>query len=72
MDHLKKQIHNVKERRLDNLDKKELFLKSRHPQSASFYKDQWRFIKKKAVRENIAYQMQYIEFMVNLYNDYQK
>ena len=71
MDHLKKQIHNVKERRLDNLDKKELFLKSRHPQSASFYKDQWRFIKKKAVRENIAYQMQYLEFMVNLYNDYQ-
>ena len=71
MERLKKQIHNLKERRLDNLDKKELFGKSRHPQSAAFYKDEWKFIKKKSVRENIAYQMQYIEFMVNLYNDYQ-
>jgi len=71
MERLKKQIHNIKERRLDNLDKKELFAKSRHPQSAAFYKDQWSFIKRKSVRENIAYQMQYIEFTVNLYNDYQ-
>lgn len=71
MERLKKQIHNIKERRLDNLDKKELFSKSRHPQSAAFYKDQWRFVKRKSVRENIAYQMQYIEFTINLYNDYQ-
>jgi len=71
MDRLKKQIHNPRERRLDNLDKKELFEKARHPQSAAYYKDEWGFIKKKAARENIAYQMQYLEFMVNLYNDYQ-
>ncbi|MDP3953724.1 MAG: hypothetical protein Q8P99_02810 [bacterium] len=71
MDKLRKQIHNPQERRLDNLDKKELFEKSRHPQSASHYKDEWGFIKKKAARENISYQMQYLEFMVNLYNDYQ-
>lgn len=71
MDRLRKQVHNPKERRLDNLDKKELFEKSRHPQSADFYKKRWSFIKKKAARENIAYQMQYLEFMVNLYNDYQ-
>ena len=71
MDRLKKQIHNPRERRLDNLDKKELFEKDRHPQPAAYYKDKWSFIKKKAARENIAYQMQYLEFMVNLYNDYQ-
>ncbi len=71
MDRLRKQVHNAQERRLDNLSKKELFEKSRHPQPASYYKDQWGFIKKKAARENIAYQMQYLEFMVNLYNDYQ-
>jgi len=71
MDRLIKQVHNPKERRLDNLDKKELFEKSRHPHPANFYKDQWKFIKKTSARENIAYQMQYLEFMVNLYNDYQ-
>ncbi|PIR98676.1 MAG: hypothetical protein COT88_00185 [Candidatus Colwellbacteria bacterium CG10_big_fil_rev_8_21_14_0_10_41_28] len=71
MDRLKKQIHNPKERKLDNLDKKELFDKSSHPKSANEYKDEWSFIKKKSARENIAYQMQYLEFLVNLYNEYQ-
>lgn len=71
MDRLRKEIHSKSERKLDNVNKKELFEKGRHPQSANYYKDEWSFIKKKAARENIAYQLQYLEFMVNLYNDYQ-
>jgi hypothetical protein len=71
MDRLKKEVSDPKERRLDNLGKKELFSKDRHPRSANSYKDEWSFIKKKGARENIAYQLQYLEFMINLYNDYQ-
>ena len=48
-----------------------LFAKERHPHPASFYKDEWAFIEDKGVRENIAYQLQYLEFMIRLYNDYQ-
>jgi hypothetical protein len=70
MDRLKKEILKSKDRRLDNLNKKELFTKDRHPQSANYYKNEWSFIKKKGARENISYQLQYLEFMVNLYNDY--
>ncbi|PIR97812.1 MAG: hypothetical protein COT89_02790 [Candidatus Colwellbacteria bacterium CG10_big_fil_rev_8_21_14_0_10_42_22] len=71
MDRLRKQIENSQERRLDNVSKKELFESNRHPQSANYYKEEWSFIKKKGARENIAYQLQYLEFMINLYNDYQ-
>jgi|SRR3989338_6338773 len=71
MELLRKTIIDSADRRKDNSDKKELFLKERHPHPANFYKDQWAFIEDKTVRENIAYQMQYLEFMVHLYNDYQ-
>lgn len=57
--------------RQDNADKKALFDKEKHPQPASYHKDQWAFISDTALRENIAYQMQYLEFLINLYNEYQ-
>lgn len=71
MELLHKNIADIKDRRKDNSDKKDLFPQERHPHPANFYKDQWQFIENKTVRENIAYQMQYLEFMVRLYNDYQ-
>ncbi len=70
MELLKKTI--IKENRHeDNADKKSLFEKSRHPKSANLHKDDWSFIKETRARENIAYQMQYLEFLIYLYNDYQ-
>ncbi len=33
--------------------------------------DKKEFIEDTTIRENIAYQMQYLEFMIHLYNDYQ-
>ena len=71
MEYLRKTIINIEDRRKDNSDKKELFTKTRHPHPAAFYKEQWEFIEDVAVRENISYQLQYLEFMVYLYNDYQ-
>ena len=59
------------EKRRDNEDKKKLFTKDRHPRSANHYKDEWFFIENKKIRDNIAYQMQYVEYLVCLYNDYQ-
>src|SRR3989338_792706 len=71
MELLRKTIIYSADKRKDNSDKKELFLKDRHPHPANFYKDQWSFVEDVTVRENIAYQMQYLEFMIHLYNDYQ-
>lgn len=71
MELLRKTVTNPEDKRKDNSDKKELFAKERHPHPASFYKEQWSFIKDATVRENIAYQLQYLEFMTYLYNDYQ-
>jgi len=71
MELLKKTIIDEDDRRRDNSNKKELFEKERHPHSADFYKDEWSCIKDTAARENIAYQMQYLEFLIFLYNDYQ-
>ncbi|MDP2598864.1 MAG: hypothetical protein Q8P49_03485 [Candidatus Liptonbacteria bacterium] len=71
MELLRKTARDSADPRKDNSDKKELFTKKRHPQTAVSYKDQWSLIEDKTLRENIAYQMQYLEFMVYLYNDYQ-
>ncbi|MBU6414751.1 hypothetical protein KGQ34_00705 [Patescibacteria group bacterium] len=71
MELLLKNVADPIDKRKDNSDKKELFSKKHHPQTANYFKDQWAFIEDKMVRENIAYQMQYLEFMVHLYNDYQ-
>lgn len=57
--------------RQDNADKKQLFADGARPRSANEHKDQWGFIEDKQIRENIAYQMQYLEFQIRLYNDYQ-
>ena len=68
---LHKTIAPGDDRRLDNADKKALFGKERRPQAAAVHKEQWAFVTDETVRDNIAYQMQYLEFMVNLYNEYQ-
>lgn len=60
-----------RDRRQDNADKKALFAKEHRPQAATVHKNQWALVSDTMVRENIAYQMQYLEFMVNLYNEYQ-
>lgn len=61
---------NESDPRISDKAKKELFPKDRHPQTANHYKDEWFFIDDKILQENIAYEMQYIEFLVKLYNDY--
>lgn len=71
MELLRKTTSIAEDRRKDNADKKVLFTKERHPQTAVSYKEQWAFIEDITLRENIAYQMQYLEFMIYLYNDYQ-
>lgn len=71
MELLRKTIVDENDRRKDNSDKKVLFEKDRHPRSANSQKDDWFFIKDDRARENIAYQMQYLEFLTYLYNDYQ-
>lgn len=70
MEFLKKTIID-ENRHEDNADKKPLFEKDRHPGPANSHKDDWSFIKDARARENIAYQMQYLEFLIYLYNDYQ-
>ena len=71
MELLRKTTSGSGDRREDNFDKKALFGKARHPRTALFYKREWAFVKNQSMRENIAYQMQYVEFMIHLYNDYQ-
>jgi len=71
MEILKKNIENKEDPRQDNSDKPQLFSKERRPRTANEHKDEWSFINDTAIRENIAYQMQYLEFQIHLYNDYQ-
>jgi hypothetical protein len=71
MELLKKGTIHPSDMKQDNADKKALFPKERHPHTAVYYKEQWAFISDTGLRENIAYQMQYLEFTVRLYNDYQ-
>lgn len=71
MDILRKTTADGDDRRKDNAGKKELFPKDKHPHTANYHKEQWRFINDKGLRENVAYQMQYLEFQVALYNEYQ-
>lgn len=68
---LRKTVATDNDRRKDNADKQPLFSKEHHPQAASIHKSQWAFVMDITVRENIAYQLQYLEFMVRLYNNYQ-
>ncbi len=50
--------------------KKNLFAKGRI-RPASFYKDEWLFIEDIRTRENISYHVQYLEFCICLYNEYE-
>jgi len=67
---LKKTEAQGDDRRSDNKDKKDLLPDELHPQPAAVYKMQWRFIADENLRDNVAYQMQYLEFLVILYNEY--
>ncbi len=71
MELLKKKVSFDEEKKQDNSDKKILLPKDRHPQSANHYKAEWSFIEYLPARENIAYHLQYLEYMAHLYNDYQ-
>ena len=71
MDLLRKTIVDQNDHRNDNSDKKPLFTKERRPHVAAFHREQWVFIEDETIKENIAYQMQYLEFLVCLYNEYQ-
>lgn len=71
MELLRKTIAVGDDRRKDNADKRLIFSKERHPQAANIHKSQWAFVSDVTVRENIAYQLQYLEFMISLYNEYQ-
>ena len=71
MELLKKTVAHKVNRKEDNSDKRPLFAKLRHPKTAAEYQKEWSFITDGGLRENISYQMQYLEFQVKLYNDYQ-
>ena len=70
MELLKQTQINKKTLRPEGSRKKDLFPKERHPHLAKYYKEQWSFIADLHARDNISYQMQYIEFLTSLYNDY--
>lgn len=71
MELLIKNVEDKENPKLDNSDKKQLFEKDHRPRTASEHREEWGFIEDTAIRENISYQMQYLEFQVYLYNDYQ-
>ncbi|MBP6886031.1 MAG: hypothetical protein KBC02_02205 [Candidatus Pacebacteria bacterium] len=57
--------------RNDNADKLPLFGKDEHLKAAKQHQEDWSFIVDLNIRRNISYQLQYLEFLVNLYNKYQ-
>ena len=71
MELLHKSENNTDDPRLDNSDKKPLFAEGGRPRSAAEHREDWGFIEDVGLRENISYQMQYLEFQVRLYNNYQ-
>jgi hypothetical protein len=71
MELLRKTVTDPFNHHHDNADKKLLFTREHHPNATAVHLKQWSFIKNMAVRKNIAYQVQYIEFLIYLYNDYQ-
>lgn len=71
MELLKKTQNQTDDPRQDNADKQELFGEGRRPQAAAEIREEWAFIKDEQLLENISYQVQYLQFQVRLYNDYQ-
>lgn len=70
MELLSKQENISGNPRYDNANKKALFSDDRKPRTAEEHRIDWSFIEDEAMRENISYQMQYLEYQVHLYNDY--
>ena len=70
MELLNKQKNISGNPRDDNANKQQLFEEGRRPGTAAEHREQWSFIEDEGIRENISYQMQYLEFQVHLYNDY--
>lgn len=57
--------------RNDNADKKKLFVGEDHAEKADVKRAQWSFVVEDDIGRNISYQLQYIEFLTRLYNEYQ-
>ena len=70
-DYLVKNVTHDSEPRKDNSDKKVLFEKDLKLRSAEAYREDLSFIKNEALKENLSYQMQYLEFQIRFYNEYQ-
>ncbi len=68
---LQKSENTSNDPRQDNADKKPLFDEDQRLQSAAAHREVWNCIDDVGLRENISYQMQYLEFQVQLYNSYQ-
>jgi hypothetical protein len=51
--------------------KKSLFSKDTHFTKAHVWRDEWSFINNDIVSRNISYQLQYLEFLVHLYDEYE-
>ena len=66
-----KNITDAENPRNDNSDKSPLFPKGPSFQIARERRVEWVFVKDDAVARNISYQIQYIDFLVRLYNEYQ-
>ena len=71
MELLRKTENTTDNPRLDNNDKHMLFPEGRRPRAAAQYRAELRIVSDEGLRENISYQLQYLEFQVYLYNDYQ-
>ena len=65
-----KTITDPENPRNDNSDKKPLFPSGTF-QLASDQREAWVFVHDDGIARNISYQLQYIEFLVRLYNEYQ-
>jgi hypothetical protein len=68
---LQKTKNNTNDPRKDNSDKLSLFPPELRPRTAVEHREDWNVIEDAGLRENISYQMQYLEFQVHLYNTYQ-
>ena len=71
MELLRKTQNESNDPRQDNADKKVLFGEGRRPQAAAEIRAEWSFIEDEQLLENISYQVQYLQFQINLYNEYQ-
>lgn len=71
MDLLIKNVADPLNPRNDNADKKKLFVGDDHTESAESKRGKWKFIVNEDIQHNVSYQLQYIEFLTRVYNEYQ-